>query len=50
VKRFIKANGIDVLMIDPLVSFHAVAENDNMAMDFVVKSCFGRRQQKRRTT
>ncbi len=28
-------------MIDPLVSFHAVSENDNSAMDLVVKNGFG---------
>lgn len=29
---------IDVLIIDPLVAIHSVAENDNGAMDLVVKS------------
>jgi AAA domain len=31
------AHGIDVLVIDPFVSCHEVAENDNPAMDMVVK-------------
>ncbi|ACI93261.1 RecA-family ATPase [Afipia carboxidovorans OM5] len=31
------ANKIDVVIIDPFVSSHAVTENDNMAMDAVVK-------------
>jgi hypothetical protein len=34
---FISANAIDVFMIDPLVSFHGVMENDNNHMDVVVK-------------
>lgn len=33
----IRANGIDVMIVDPFVSSHAVTENDNMAMDLVVK-------------
>ncbi|WP_421366980.1 AAA family ATPase [Agrobacterium tumefaciens] len=33
----IKAKGIDVMIIDPFVSSHAISENDNMAMDAVVK-------------
>lgn len=32
---------IDVLLVDPLVSFHSISENDNMAMDLVVKEGFG---------
>lgn len=33
----IEQNKIDVVIIDPFVSSHAVTENDNMAMDAVVK-------------
>jgi hypothetical protein len=39
--EFIKRNKIDVFMVDPLVSFHNVPENDNLAMDKVVKEGFG---------
>jgi hypothetical protein len=35
---FIRANDIGVMMIDPLISSHAVPENDNVAMDLVVKT------------
>jgi AAA domain len=38
---FAKDNRIDVLMVDPLVSFHSVPENDNGAMDLVIKGGFG---------
>jgi AAA domain len=38
---FVAHHAIDVLMVDPLVSFHAVPENDNVAMDVVVKEGFG---------
>jgi hypothetical protein len=38
---FIEQNGIDVFMVDPLVSFHEVPENDNSAMDKVIKQGFG---------
>jgi hypothetical protein len=38
---FIKRNKIDVFMADPLVSFHDVPENDNSAMDKVIKQGFG---------
>jgi hypothetical protein len=38
---FIRRNEIDVFMIDPLVSFHDVPENDNSAMDKVIKQGFG---------
>ena len=38
---FIERNGIDVFMVDPLVSFHDVPENDNSAMDKVIKQGFG---------
>ncbi|MCZ7974118.1 AAA family ATPase [Agrobacterium salinitolerans] len=33
----INAKGIDVMIVDPFVSSHAISENDNMAMDAVVK-------------
>jgi AAA domain len=35
---YIRANQIDVLSIDPFVSAHAVTENDNVAIDQVVKA------------
>jgi AAA domain len=38
---FIERNDIDVFMIDPLVSFHGVMENDNGHMDLVIKEGFG---------
>ena len=38
---FIKDNRIDVFMLDPLVSFHGVMENDNGHMDLVIKEGFG---------
>jgi hypothetical protein len=38
---FIERNDIDVFMIDPLVSFHGVLENDNSHMDLVIKEGFG---------
>ena len=38
---FIKSRTIDVFMLDPLVSFHGVVENDNGHMDVVVKEGFG---------
>jgi hypothetical protein len=34
-------NGIDVLVFDPFVSFHAVRENDNGDMDVICKEAFG---------
>ncbi|MGT2468957.1 AAA family ATPase [Mesorhizobium atlanticum] len=34
----IRAKGIDVLIIDPFVSSHALPENDNSAMDAAVKA------------
>ena len=37
-KAAIKDNAIDVAMIDPFVSSHRVAENDNNAIDLVVKA------------
>jgi hypothetical protein len=36
-KAAIKARGIDVMIVDPFVSCHRVAENDNPAIDAVVK-------------
>jgi hypothetical protein len=39
--KFIIDNAIDVFMVDPLVSFHSVLENDNTHMDTVVKFAFG---------
>jgi hypothetical protein len=33
----IRARKIDVMIIDPFVSSHSVSENDNMAMDAVIK-------------
>ena len=41
ISDFITQNRIDVFMIDPLVSFHGVVENDNMHMDLVIKEGFG---------
>jgi hypothetical protein len=38
---FIRDNSIDVFMLDPLVSFHGVMENDNGHMDLVIKEGFG---------
>jgi hypothetical protein len=38
---FITGNSIDVFMLDPLVSFHGVMENDNGHMDLVIKEGFG---------
>jgi hypothetical protein len=37
----IKAKNIDVLMLDPLVSFHRVSENSNEHMDIVIKDGLG---------
>lgn len=37
-KHAIKQNRIDVLIVDPFVSAHQVTENDNNAIDMVVKS------------
>jgi hypothetical protein len=39
--NFINDNAIDVFMLDPLVSFHGVMENDNGHMDLVIKEGFG---------
>jgi AAA domain len=38
---FITTNRIDVFMVDPLISFHAVSENSNEHMDVVIKQGFG---------
>jgi hypothetical protein len=38
---FITDNRVDVFMLDPLVSFHGVMENDNGHMDLVIKEGFG---------
>jgi len=38
---FIERDQVDVFMIDPLVSFHGVVENDNNHMDVAVKEGFG---------
>lgn len=38
---FIQRQRIDVFLVDPLVGFHAVAENDNGHMDVVIKEGFG---------
>jgi hypothetical protein len=40
-RTFIDKNHIDVFMVDPLVSFHGAAENDNGQMDVVIKEAFG---------
>lgn len=37
VERAIKDRGIDLMVVDPFVSSHRVSENDNNAMDLVVK-------------
>jgi hypothetical protein len=34
-------NSIDVFMLDPLISFHSVPENDNGAMDVLIKAGLG---------
>ncbi|MBB4571734.1 AAA family ATPase [Rhizobium leucaenae] len=36
----IASKGIDVMIVDPFVSSHAITENDNMAMDAVVKQAW----------
>ena len=40
-KDTIKAQGIDAMILDPFVSCHRVAENDNPAIDAVVKQFAG---------
>ncbi len=37
IKGTIRRHGIEVMTIDPLMSFHSVPENDNGAMDAVIK-------------
>jgi hypothetical protein len=37
----IKARRIDVFMLDPLISFHSVLENDNGCMDLLLKEGLG---------
>jgi hypothetical protein len=37
-RRFVRFNDIDVVIIDPFVACHRVPENDNMAIDAVVKT------------
>jgi hypothetical protein len=37
-----EARSIDVLAVDPLISFHRVRENDSGDMDLLVKEAFGR--------
>jgi hypothetical protein len=37
----IRARQIDVFMVDPLISFHSVPENDNRCMDLLLKEGFG---------
>jgi len=39
--EFIGDKRIDVFMLDPLISFHGVVENDNSHMDLAVKQGFG---------
>ena len=38
---FVQDNQVDVLIIDPLVSLHRVPQNNNGAMDLLVKDAFG---------
>ncbi|WP_084788683.1 AAA family ATPase [Bradyrhizobium sp. Cp5.3] len=38
---FMQANAIDVLIVDPLVSFHSLEESNNGQMDLLVKEGFG---------
>jgi hypothetical protein len=40
-RDFIRNNRLDVLIVDPLVSFHRAPENDNVAMDVLIKDVFG---------
>ncbi len=39
--NFMRDHAIDVLFVDPLVSFHGLNESDNGAMDLLVKEAFG---------
>jgi hypothetical protein len=41
IKEIIRARRIDVIVLDPFVSTHRVSENDNMAIDLVVKELRG---------
>lgn len=41
IETLITARNIDVFMVDPLISFHAVTENSNEQMDVVIKQGFG---------
>jgi hypothetical protein len=41
IENFVKANKIDVVSVDPLISFHNVMESDNGHMDVVCKEAFG---------
>lgn len=40
--NFIKSKQIDIFMLDPWVSFHAVRESENTDMDLVIKQGLGR--------
>ena len=40
VEQFIADNQIDCVIFDPLIAFHAVPENDNSAMEKLVKAGF----------
>jgi hypothetical protein len=42
VRFWCEINQIDVFVIDPLISFHQVRENDPGDMDLLYKQCFGR--------
>jgi hypothetical protein len=42
VAAWCEARSIDVFVVDPLVSFHQVHENDPGDMDLLYKECFGR--------
>jgi AAA domain len=38
---FVRANKIDVFMLDPLISFHRISENQNEPMDLLLKEGLG---------
>jgi len=40
--KWCNTHGIDVLVVDPLISFHGVRENDSGDMDLVCKEAFGK--------
>lgn len=42
VEAYMKANQIDVFILDPFVSCHTINENDNGQIDLLVKACFAR--------